>query len=236
MALESGTKGHEELSRDAVSVTPKEFEQALAKNKHVLLQESRFETTVNGAHIVGVPDLVDFRARRCLLILEFKFSARPNPFIDRYVQAQLYGWLLQRNGYDVTRLDCAVCVVRPVWTANSGISKLQTLTELGFLEEVAAVCITARKKMKQHPMAKRDPLTIEEDAWTLHFYRYEEAAAEKSMRWALGYWLGNREPVPTKNPSKCRKCAFNAAGVCSSALDTPDAEFRVRRRKGHLVN
>ncbi|MBI4524054.1 MAG: PD-(D/E)XK nuclease family protein [Deltaproteobacteria bacterium] len=233
--LESGTKGHEELSRDAVPITSKEFEQVLRQKRRVSLQESRFEATFDGIHIVGVPDLVEFRGWQCLLVVEFKFSRRPNPFPDRYIQAQLYGWLLQRNGYDVTGLVCAVCVVPHVSATNSRTSKLEMITELGCLEEVKAKWIRARKKMKQHAMTKREPLTMEDDTRALHFYRYQESAAEKALRWSLKYWLGNRDPIPTRNPAKCRKCPFNAAAACSSALVAPDTSFRIQRRKGRVM-
>ena len=235
LALESGTGGHEELSRGAVTITENEFERALKQKKKVLLQESRFEATFDSVRIVGVPDLIEFHGQRGLLVLEFKFSGRSRPFIDRYVQAQLYGWLLQRNGFDVTRLVCAVCVIPHVYGVISRSSKLEMLTERGFLEDITAACTTARKKMSQHPMTNGKPLTMAEGGWTLHLYRYEESAAEILLRWSFEYWFGNREPMPTKNPAKCRSCPFNAAGACNSTLHSPDAGFKIRRRKGLII-
>jgi len=146
LALESGTGGHEELSRGAVTITENEFERALKQKKKVLLQESRFEATFDSVRIVGVPDLIEFHGQRGLLVLEFKFSGRSRPFIDRYVQAQLYGWLLQRNGFDVTRLVCAVCVIPHVYGVISRSSKLEMLTERGFLEDITAHVLQLGKK------------------------------------------------------------------------------------------
>lgn len=232
MAIDSGIEGHEELSADAVPITREDLEEALKRKRQIFLQEYRFHTIFDGVRIIGVPDLIEFRGRRCMLVLEWKFSGRPDPFIDRYVQAQLYGWLLQRNSYDVRGLVCAVCVIPHRPTRLGRASKLELVTELGLIDEIRLRWTVARSRLKQHPMTQKAPFTISTDGWVMHAFRYDERAAQKHLEWSLGYWLKQRDPISTRVAAKCRKCPFNAAGVCNKALDAPDKDFRVTRRKG----
>ncbi|HUX22949.1 MAG TPA: PD-(D/E)XK nuclease family protein [Spirochaetia bacterium] len=40
---------------------------------------------------------------------------------------------------------------------------------------------------------------------------FEEKKATEDLEWALEYWNGARNAIPTKNPQKCRACEFRAA-------------------------
>lgn len=39
---------------------------------------------------------------------------------------------------------------------------------------------------------------------------FDEKKAGENLEWALEYWNGAREAIPTKNPQKCRACEFRA--------------------------
>jgi len=42
-------------------------------------------------------------------------------------------------------------------------------------------------------------------------FLFEEKKATEDLAWALEYWNGARNAIPTKNPQKCRVCQFRAA-------------------------
>lgn len=214
-ALASGVEGHEALSRDAEPVSAEAFEEALRRGETVTLQESGFEGRYLGVSILGVPDLVTFQGRSGRLLLEFKFSRRRALFIDRSVQAQLYGWLLEQSGYETDRLICAVCVVSPALSERDpqGGPKIQG----DLLRAILARYTDARSRRQGHPMIQAAPLTLEEEDWSLHAFRYDREAAEGYLKWALGYWLGKRAPRPTRHGAKCGPCPYNTPALCPGA-------------------
>jgi CRISPR/Cas system-associated exonuclease Cas4 (RecB family) len=46
--------------------------------------------------------------------------------------------------------------------------------------------------------------------------RYDRDSVTKKCLWAIDYWLKKREPIPTKNPAKCRACEYRP--VCNFSL------------------
>ena len=39
-------------------------------------------------------------------------------------------------------------------------------------------------------------------------YNFNLDESRKELDWALTFWKGEREAIPTKNPNKCKKCQF----------------------------
>ncbi|GAB3022290.1 hypothetical protein GCM10025298_07430 [Natronobiforma cellulositropha] len=43
----------------------------------------------------------------------------------------------------------------------------------------------------------------------LHVHDYDPITYIEDLDWALEYWRGNRDPIPTTKPAKCRACVYN---------------------------
>lgn len=229
-AKDLGTQGHDEISKDAKLISEKELKKALSGNRRVVLQETRFIGEFDGVRIIGVPDLLDLRGRRCNYVLEFKFSRRTEPFLDRYVQCQLYGWLLEQQGYIIKSLICAICVIPYAVPASERSERVALLRDFKEIDNILSMLKASMKNMRNRKLARNAPLTLEHEGCVLHAFSYDKIQAERYLHHSLEYWLGKRESMPTTNAVKCSKCEFNAASVCKSALAIPDRGIRVLHR------
>lgn len=234
-ATDVGTEGHEDISSDALQITRYEFIQAVKRGDEFTLQESMFEAKFKGMGILGVPDLVRLHGNRCLAVLEFKFSRRSAPFIDRFIQAQLYGWLIQKNGLDTSKCICGICVLPPDSDLDLGFDLENVDFDGGFHHWLIEGMKSARKSISRLRSEASAPLTIGDKDVTLHLYRYDCIVAEKHLEWAISYWKNERDPIPTRRPAKCRMCPYNAAGVCANSLSIAHPDFVVRKMKKSVV-
>jgi hypothetical protein len=229
-ALARGTEGHSQLSADAAVISREELEKDLLAGKDVYLQESRFQAVLDGVPVVGVPDLVHLQGRSCEMVLELKFSKRPDLFIDRFVQAQTYALLLEGNGYATGRALCVVGIVQTPADRDARQTQLDYLRERGVLQDILALCRSLRSRVgDQHGL--KNPLTVRHGEVTLQGFPFDPPSAKKHLAWALDYWRNRREPAPTPHGAKCRRCAFNAAGVCPRPQRPPHGGMRVLRRR-----
>ncbi|HVE38661.1 MAG TPA: hypothetical protein VNM14_02155 [Planctomycetota bacterium] len=227
-AMERGTEGHGAFSADAVPMSREELEARLRDGEDVYLQESRFRAPIHDAPVVGIPDLVHLRGREARLVLEFKFSRRDDLFIDRFIQAQTYGLLLEGSGYGMNEAVCVVGVLKSPASRGADESKMESLRKDGVLGTILERSAALRERLLGSPRHLFSLRTTEERSGTLHAFRYDPATARRHLRWALDYWLERREAVPTKHASKCRSCAFNAAGLCGKARCGPDPRISVQ--------
>ena len=215
-AMARGTAGHGALAADAVPMTPEELEVRVRLGEDVFLQESRFTAPIHEATVVGVPDLIHLQGRDARLVLEFKFSKRDDLFIDRFIQAQTYGLLLEGSGYGMEQTVCVIGVL----PSRDQLRQERTLDQV--LERCAELCERiARSPRHVFSLCSRG------ESGTLHAFRFDSRTAKNHLRWALDYWKERREAVATRHASKCRVCPFNAARVCSKARAAPDDRFRV---------
>jgi hypothetical protein len=139
---------------------------------------------LEGVPVAGVPDILVFEGGRPAEVVELKTVERIpfSPWRDHLVQAQVYGLLLDCMGFDCSTLKLSILYVRRGWELLPLLSlahKFENLREQ--LEE-------------KYP----------NDLRTFTF-GYSRAGAEGVVHWALSYWRGERDPVPTRNPSKCAK-------------------------------
>lgn len=225
-ALARGTAGHGALSADAVPMTPDELAARVRLGEDIFLQESRFSAPIHGAAVIGVPDLVHLRGRDARLVLEFKFSRRDDLFIDRFIQAQAYGLLLEGSGYGMDDTVCVVGVLPSPPSRSPDETAVDRLRKEGVLDRILERCAELRERIVRSPR-RIFSLRSREESGTLHAFRFEPLGAKRHLRWALDYWNQRREAVATRHASKCRVCPYNAARVCSKARAAPDARFQV---------
>lgn len=144
---------------------------------------------VEGVPVAGVPDALVFEGGRPVRVVELKTveAIPPSPWRDHAVQVQVYGLLLDLMGFDCSSLKLSVWYARRGW--HLLLLLRSTVSFEGVLERLE----------EAHPNDLR--------AFTLG---YSRAEAERLVRWALSYWRGEREPVPTRNPRKCARCAYRS--------------------------
>jgi hypothetical protein len=158
---------------------------------------------VGKLRVVGVPDAVIFEAGRPRWIIELK-TTRGDPtklWRDQVVQMRVYGLLLERMGFDCSRLTLALIRMKQAGTLTpDGKGALLPLIRLALLEQNTSL-VEAKHQMK--------------------FFLFPHAAseAENAIIWAQDYWLRKREAIPTTSEGKCRSCEFNS--VCAHSLLKP---------------
>jgi hypothetical protein len=186
--MESGTKGHEAIT---VMALPTTHEDAVRKSFRARKHPYRvFNFAVHGIFkgvpILGRPDEVWFRQGAVELVVEDKFSSTLYPYMHYRVQGQLYCLLLEEMGYD----------------ASDTQYKVRTFK----LE--CRDC--ERLILHSCPIFNPDCNYYECEAGEVKafLYPYNRADIESDLEWALGFWLEEREAVPTSRVAKCVKCEY----------------------------
>jgi hypothetical protein len=206
-AMEIGTEGHAHLEEGAIPIGREEIDASLRQGKSLTLFEFPMEGVWEEIPIWGRPDLVQLKGRSARLLIEFKFSRRSNLFPSQQTQANLYGWLLRQNRFEVDSLLCAVAIF------PATISHLKPLpTDL--IEKLLQVTEQLRAKTFRSAV----PILRQESLFTLHLFPFRPEIAERDLRWAVDYWREKREPEPSGSINKCRICRFNAEALCDQAL------------------
>lgn len=205
--MERGTEGHAKLEEGALPITREEMEASLRRGERLILFEFPMEGVWEGIPIWGRPDLVQLEGSVATLLVEFKFSRRSNLFPSQQTQANLYGWLLQQNRFEVSALLCAVAILPA------------TLPPLKCLPtDLTKQIIDATEKLRTKVFRSAVPILRQEPSFTLHLFPFRPALAERDLKWSVSYWQGKREPELSGSINKCRICRFNAEALCDQAL------------------
>jgi hypothetical protein len=150
---------------------------------------------IGGIDVVGVPDAVITEKARPRWLIELK-TTRGDPtrlWNDQLVQARVYGLLLDRMGFDCSRLQLVLVRWRQDDIAASAGGKDAMLTRVA------------------NALYGGKTATLESEHGMKFFtFPHDRKEAESAVAWAQGYWLSSRDPVPTTIPGKCRACEFSA--------------------------
>lgn len=191
-----------------------------------MLVESPFRGHFESVPIEGVPDAVCFKRGRPVYLLDYKhraFRTSPELFPSDEVQLQLYGWLLEQNGFNTGELVLAGVFFPPtaqiqVMTLTQTQRRRIALLCWQMLEELISSAPSGQSRMHHPFWAQSDIPMIKGTAVTLVAVRCDPAQAEAWLDWAVPYWQGRRTPIPTTEPRKCARCRVNEAQLCSKAL------------------
>jgi PD-(D/E)XK nuclease superfamily len=198
-AKDLGTDLHDELIPQA-EITREQFKE-LVNRKKPSYAVLRVWGSVGGLRVSGMPDHIVWSEGRPLWLVELK-TTKSDPsslWPDQMNQIRIYGLLLDKMGFDCSRLRLALVRLktgelsdeeRAVW-----IGRVSAHLESGKVAELEA---SYRNAMKVHLLA------------------HDRAAAEASIMEKRGYWLGEREPTSSTSPGKCRACEYNS--VCPKSL------------------
>jgi len=147
---------------------------------------------------------VAFRHARPALLLELKTtSGSPGRlWTDERVQAEAYAYALDYMGFDCSSLRLAVVKVR-----RSGEGLPAALSRNLIMYVTLQVLLNSAEELNRE---------LSRESARVHLLPYDRQSVVEKLRWAKGYWLGEREPVPTKYAGKCRACPYS--GRCPYSL------------------
>jgi len=121
---------------------------------------------------------------------------------DQENQARIYGLLLERMGFDCSRLQLAVVRLKSGELGED--EKRRWIAEVsGALLEGKTMWLEVRRPGRMK----------------VHLLKHEPAKAEKAVASKAGYWLGEREPTSSSSVGKCRACEYSSS--CPKSLFRP---------------
>ena len=196
-AKEAGTNLHEEVLA---------MEKVELKDLVERIEKAPLLTASFGVHgrildvdVAGMPDAVVFEKSVPRWVIELK-TTKGDPtrlWDDQLVQVRVYGLLLEKMGFDCSKMRLAL--VRWRQEDVRGPRKEEMLSRI------------TRSLMRGE--------TKELEArFGMRFFLFPHDAgeAERAVAWAQGYWLGRRGAVPSSSPGKCKICEYSA--ICPYSL------------------
>jgi hypothetical protein len=159
---------------------------------------------VGGLKVVGVPDHIIWSEGGPLWVVELKTTkGDPTPlWEDQENQVRIYGLLLDRMGFDCSRMRLAVVRLK------SGELREEEKEE--WILRVSAALLEG----KLQGLEERYPGKMK-----VHLLQHEVEIAERVIASKAGYWLGEREPISSSSVGKCRACEYNSS--CPKTLFRP---------------
>jgi CRISPR/Cas system-associated exonuclease Cas4 (RecB family) len=188
-AKNNGTEAHENLTADSQKVKREKLWCSIYGNKPIFALEMFLLIKHGDVLLAGRPDSVLFHRGFPLVLFEYKFSRSGVAYPSYHVQAQIYGLLLKGMGFDTTRLSYAIVVADPSTRGSRELRK----------EVIHAVIENGPK----------EAVLIVKDA-RIYVSKFDLAAAEKTLSWALEFWKNSRRAQIANNPNKCRKCEYQS--------------------------
>lgn len=187
-----GSETHEKAAEDAVTVTDDEFWQGIESGERQIFLESPFVGEVSEFLLAGIPDAILFEDQRPKLLFERKTTSRPSYlFKNQRIQAWIYAYILESIGFDTTALEIAILShERSLAMSNAKELQHQVIAEYETWKP-------GSHELIEHPTA------------VLHITEYERETFEEDLKWSLGYWRDERDPIPTEKAGKCRACEYN---------------------------
>jgi CRISPR/Cas system-associated exonuclease Cas4 (RecB family) len=182
-----GTQAHEQLEEGAVKIKREEMWKQIYEKKPVFAVETFILAKYKDVILAGKPDSILFQAGLPLILFEFKFSKKRIAYSTHHIQAQTYGLILNKMGFDTSHLFYVIVTADPKTRGNRKFrrSVIATAIENGPKEAVIEI----------------------KDA-TVHIHKFNRANVENNLSWAIDYWKQNREAIPTNNPNKCTRCEY----------------------------
>jgi hypothetical protein len=153
--------------------------------------------------LAGVPDAIVFMKGVPVSIIELKTTSGNVSHLWRHekVQVGVYGLILDQMGFDCSKLK--LVIIKQKRDGNL----IDEDYRRRFLHETVLTLLGVVK-----PNFPRDIMR-------LHILDYNRGEATEDVKWAMDYWLSKREPIPTRNASKCRSCEY--ALTCPKSLIKP---------------
>ena len=182
-----GSEAHERLIEEAVEIKKEALWKKIYGKEPVLAVEMFILGKYQDVFITGQPDAVMFYKGRPIVIFEFKFSKSGIAYPSHHVQAQTYGLILEKLGFDTSRLFYAIVVADPITMGDPKLQRkaIDAIFKEGFEESILST-----------------------DDTLIHLCKFHLSEAQENLRWAIQFWKQKREAIPTTNLNKCAKCEY----------------------------
>ena len=182
-----GSKAHAALEEDAVRIGREDLWKKIYGKKPVFAVEMFILAKYNDITLGGIPDSILFQSGFPLMVFEFKFTKNQIAYLSHHVQAMTYGTILEKMGFDTSRLFYAIVTADPSTRGNK-----EFRTE--------AITATVRNGPKEAIIPIKDA--------TVHIHKFNMTNAGTNICWAIDYWKQKREVELTNNPRKCVLCEY----------------------------
>ena len=199
---ESGTALHDELM-PTERISREEFVKLVSKKEPTLAVLGVWGSA-GGLKVVGEPDHIIWTGGKPLWVVELKTTrGDPSPlWEDQENQVRVYGLLLDRMGFDCSKMRLAVVRLKSGELGDEEKKEwILRVSEALIGDKIRGLETKSLGRMKAHLLA------------------HDVEKAEKAVSSKAGYWLNEREPVSSTSVGKCRACEYN--GVCSKSLYKP---------------
>jgi hypothetical protein len=235
--MTAGATAHARFEAEAEPISDVEVARRMAAGEAMGLVEMPLDAELDGVRVVGRADRVQLQGTEARLVLEYKFSGRRELYPSYVAQVHAYGLLLAARGLQTTSLLHAVAVLPRGAAAGEGVADriagdALALASAAPWEAAPGVSGTDGDAAAARGADPLDALSVRSATggdYGLFVFQHGAARARQTVSWALSYWRGERAPVPTTSPAKCRACPHNAAALCAAARAAPDGRFRARQ-------
>lgn len=184
--MQKGEAGHESITTLAKPISKEEsIKEALVKReKPLCIYEFSIAWEHNSVPIIGHVDEAWFREGNVDLVVERKFSNRLSVYSPYHVQAQLYCLGLGEMGFNNIDTQYKIMVFKRSCFDCPNLAPGSCPIFIGDTTEFECdkgECISFT-------------------------YQFDRANIIKDLDWAMNFWHGKREAIPTKVKAKCRAC------------------------------
>ncbi|MFC2026620.1 hypothetical protein ACFLUX_01440 [Chloroflexota bacterium] len=191
--MKQGEAGHESITTLATPISREGSIQEAIKEKPVCIYEFSIAWEYKGIPILGLVDEAWFREGNVDLVVERKFSNSLKIYSPYHVQAQLYCLGLGEMGFNNSDTLYRIMVFK------------RGCVDCPELEERSCSIFN---DFTSYQCNKGGSIT--------YTYPFDKQTILKDLDWAIEFWLGNRNAVPTKVQAKCRVCQHK--GLCEFSL------------------
>jgi len=186
----NGGSGHQQISSRGEALNPEQaiIEAAAPRRENICIYEFDIAWIFEGVPILGKIDEAWFKEHNVQMVVERKFSNNLKVYKTHHIQAQLYCLGLGEMGFTSANCQYRIEILK---SSCTGCEYLADLT-----------C----------PMLAGSffPPVLKGREYMLPF-GYAPELITGELEWALDYWLGKREAIPTQNKTKCLACRYKAS-------------------------
>lgn len=212
-----GTEFHKVMEKSDLELSWSKAIKLLKKGQSLTFLECNLKGSYNKLPILGRADAVCFDGWSASYVMDYKVTDLPNLFPNYHTQLRLYGYLLEQGSFNIDNL-ILVCIFVPTryreWKETLIPSKAQKfLQDVRKIVESNIPSATFKKRSWYQSMKFDRKVGIKVGA-----FRYNINKTIEDLNFLTDYWLGKRNPKPTKKRGKCSECLYNAVKRCSVAL------------------
>ena len=194
--MQEGEAGHEAITTLAEPLTREEaiIEAVAQREEAICIYEFGVAWLHKDVPIIGKVDEAWFRASNLDLVVERKFTNRLQVYSSYHVQAKMYCLGLGEMGFNNDDTQYRIITLKP--NCHDCEKLIDRSCPIFDTDKADFSCEVGETKAFLYPFRKEDIV--------------------KDLDWALDFWLGKREGIPSKNYAKCRVCEYNS--ICNSSL------------------